>query len=104
MRWMEKRASLPFSHESLLRTLSIHPYNHRLGALMSPMGEFPGYWDWLWCHAGFRPCWCQSPFPLPFILGVFDSIFFICHWILFVFLLYGRRIVNGTLSVRLIIA
>src|SRR6218665_1199677 len=42
---------------------------------------------------GFRSCWCPSPFPSPSILiGVFHSLFFICHWISFVFLLYGRRI------------
>src|SRR6218665_3731277 len=43
---------------------------------------------------GYRPCCCPSPFSLrrPYrpYLDVFNSLFFTCHWIQFVFLLYNR--------------
>ena len=37
------------------------------------LGEFPSYWERLWCPGilGFRPYWCPSPFPSLSILGVF---------------------------------
>src|SRR6218665_412761 len=38
--------------------------------LTSSLGEFLGYWDWLW-YPGFRPCWCPSPFPSPSISRFF---------------------------------
>src|SRR6218665_3098446 len=40
---------------------------------------------------GFRPCWCPSHFPSPSRLGVFHSLIFMCHWISFLFILYGRN-------------
>src|SRR6218665_707967 len=66
--------------------------------ISSSLGEFPSYWDWLWCpglspvfvsialpFAFHRPTWC-FPFPL------------ICHWILIVFLLYNRRIATHSVD------
>src|SRR6218665_3373339 len=47
---------------------------------------------------GSRPYWCPSPFPSPSRLGVFHSLFFICHWISFVFLVYGRRIATHSVD------
>ena len=60
--------------------------------IASSLGEFPSYWDWLWCP-GLSPVlvsfashtWC-----FPFAL--------ICHWISIVFLLYGRRIATHFLG------
>src|SRR6218665_1196693 len=55
----------------------------------SSQGEFPDYWDWLWCP-GLPPlsakCWCPLPFPFAFHISVFfHSLFFTCHS-------YDRRI------------
>src|SRR6218665_1640716 len=53
-----------------------------LNALRSPMshlfltGEFPSYWDWLWCP-GLCPYWCPSPFPSLSILDVFHSLLYV---------------------------
>ena len=44
--------------------------------ISSSHGEFPSYWDWLWCP-GLSPVlvWrCPSPFPSLSILGVFHSL------------------------------
>src|SRR6218665_3565566 len=41
--------------------------------ISSSLGEFPSYWDWLWCP-GLLPVLATSPFPLPSILGVFHSL------------------------------
>src|SRR6218665_2571186 len=38
------------------------------------LGEFPSYWDWLWCPL-LSPILCPSPFPSPSILDVFHSLF-----------------------------
>src|SRR6218665_980178 len=58
--------------------------------ISSSLGEFPSYWDWLWCP-GLSPVLVSIPLPF-----AFHSWFFIfaliCHWISIVFLLYGRRI------------
>src|SRR6218665_2831584 len=58
------------------------------------LGKFPGYymWDWLW-YPGLSPFLVSIAFPFVFHISVFfHSPFFTCHWISFVFLLYGRRI------------
>src|SRR6218665_997143 len=47
---------------------------------------------------GFRPYWCPLHFPSLSILGVFHSLFNICHWISIVFLLYGRRIATHSVD------
>src|SRR6218665_4159245 len=55
----------------------------RLNARRSPMshlfltkGEFPSYWDWLWCPglSPVAPYWCPLPFHSLSILGVFHSL------------------------------
>src|SRR6218665_2290508 len=60
--------------------------------LTSSLGEFPDYWDWLW-YPGLSPVLVSIAFPFAFhIWMLFHPLFFTCHWILFVFLLYGQRI------------
>src|SRR6218665_4063067 len=59
------------------------------------LGEFPSYWDWLWCP-GLLPG-SPSPFPSSSILGVFHSLlsaigFQSC------FFLYGRRIATHSVD------
>src|SRR6218665_849012 len=72
----------------ILYCISLGP--HPLGVqclLTSSMGVFPG--DLNWTVLGSRPCWCPSPFPFAFHIPVlFQALFFTCHWISFVFLLY----------------
>src|SRR6218665_2559303 len=47
---------------------------------------------WLWYHV-LLPVLVSIAFPFAFHISVFfHSLFFTCHWISFVFLLYGRRI------------
>src|SRR6218665_3101782 len=58
--------------------------------IFSSLGEFPRYWDWLWCH-GLSPV--LVPIALPFAFHTWCFRFaLICHWISIVFLLYGRHI------------
>src|SRR6218665_2519573 len=60
--------------------------------LTSSLGEFLGYWDWLG-YPGLSPVLVSIAFPFAFHISVFfHSLFFTCHCISFVFLLYGRRI------------
>src|SRR6218665_258712 len=60
--------------------------------LTSSLGGFLGYWDWLW-YPGKPPVLVSIAFPFAFhILVFFHSLFFPCHRISFVFLLYHRRI------------
>src|SRR6218665_3063150 len=42
--------------------------------ISSSLGEFPSYWDWLWCP-GLSPVLVSIAFPSPFILYVFLSLF-----------------------------
>src|SRR6218665_1117246 len=54
--------------------------------LTSSLGEFPGYWYWLW-HTRFPPVLMSIAFhPSPTSM-LFHSLF-ACHWTSFVFLLY----------------
>jgi len=78
-------------------TLLIHPAIHRSMSsapfgvqcpLTSSLGEFLGYWDWLWLSPVFA--FITSPFA--FHISVCFHLLFTCNWISFVFLLYGRRI------------
>src|SRR6218665_611974 len=57
--------------------------------IFSSLGEFPGYWDWLWCP-GLSPV-LVSIIPFAFHTWCFPFAL-ICHWISIVFLLYGRCI------------
>src|SRR6218665_3642748 len=54
------------------------------------VGEFPSYWDWLWCP-GLSPVLVSIALPFAFHTWCFPFAL-ICHWILIVFLLYSRRI------------
>src|SRR6218665_1326961 len=58
--------------------------------ITSPLGEFPSYWDRLWC-SGLSPVLVSIALPFGFHTWCFPFAL-ICHWISIVFLLYGRRI------------
>src|SRR6218665_3760085 len=58
--------------------------------LFLTMGEFPSYWDWLWC-TGLSPVLVSIALPFAFHTWCFPFAL-ICHWISIVFLLCGRRI------------
>src|SRR6218665_1153773 len=58
--------------------------------ISSSLGEFPSYWDWLWCP-GLSPVLVSIALPFAFHTCCFPFAL-ICHWISIVFLLYGRRI------------
>src|SRR6218665_1955202 len=58
------------------------------------LGEFPRYWDWLWCPG-------LSPFPSPSILGVFHSLLSASYLPLDfnrVSSVYGRRIATHSVD------
>src|SRR6218665_1710046 len=60
--------------------------------LTSSLGEFPDYQDWLW-YPGLLPVLESIALSFPFHIWVlFHPLFFTCHWISFLLLLYGRRI------------
>src|SRR6218665_2073140 len=63
--------------------------------ISSSLGEFPSYWDWLWCP-GLLPVLVSIAFPFAYHTWCFPFAL-IYHWISIMFLLYGRRI--ATLSV-----
>ena len=67
--------------------------------LTSSLGEFPGYWDWLWC-LGLLPVLVSIAFRFAFfhISMFFHSLFFTCHWISFVFHLYMHLSVDPSLG------
>src|SRR6218665_1529888 len=58
--------------------------------ISSSLGEFPSYWDWLWCP-GLSPVLVSIALPFAFHTWCFPFAL-ICHWISIVFVLYGRRI------------
>src|SRR6218665_1652261 len=62
-------------------------------SLTSSLGEFLDCcWNCLWCPR-LSPVLVFIAYPFAFhILVFFHPLFFACHWISFVFLLYGRRI------------
>src|SRR6218665_2336874 len=74
----------------IITILGLNDRRNIMAHLFLTLGEFPSYWDWLWCP-GLSPV-------LVFIalLFAFHSWCFlfalICHWISIVFLLYSRRI------------
>src|SRR6218665_2903662 len=59
--------------------------------LTSSLGEFLGYSDWLW-YLGLSLVLVSIAYRFTFHISVFSRSLFTCHWISFVFLLYGRRI------------
>src|SRR6218665_113186 len=60
------------------------------------LGEFPSYWDWLWCP-GLSPVLVSIALPLAFHTWCFPFAL-ICPWISIVFLLYGRRIATHSVD------
>src|SRR6218665_3762561 len=58
--------------------------------ISSSLGEFPSYWDWLWCPVLSS---LLVSIALPFAFHTWCYQFaLICHWISIVFLLYGQCI------------
>src|SRR6218665_2929085 len=64
--------------------------------ISSSLGEFPSYWDWLWCP-GLSPVLVSITLPSAFHTWCFPFAL-ICHWISIVFLLYGRRIATHSVD------
>src|SRR6218665_3118924 len=64
--------------------------------ISSSLGEFPSYWDWLWCP-GLSPVLVSITLPFAFNTWCFPFVL-ICHWISIVFLLYGRRIATHSVD------
>src|SRR6218665_2467911 len=74
----------------------VYPWAHSLLVsnvhcpITSSLGEFPGYWDRLW-YPGLPPVLVSIAVPFAFHISVlFHLLFFACHWISFVFLLYKQ--------------
>src|SRR6218665_1124593 len=60
------------------------------------LGEFPSYWDWLWCPGLLS---VLVSIALPFAFHTWCLPFtLIGHWISIVFLLYGRRIATHSVD------
>src|SRR6218665_846792 len=64
--------------------------------ISSSLGEFPSYWDWLWCP-GLSPVLVSIALPFAFHTWCFPFAL-ICHWISIVFLVYGRRIATHSVD------
>src|SRR6218665_2167057 len=64
--------------------------------ISSSLGEFPSYWNWLWCP-GLSPVLVSIALPFAFHTWCF-SFALICNWISNVFLLYGRRIATHSVD------
>src|SRR6218665_3310138 len=64
--------------------------------ISSSLGEFPIYWDWLWCP-GLSPVLVSITLPFAFHSWCFPFAL-ICHWISIVFPLYGRRIATHSVD------
>src|SRR6218665_3030431 len=64
--------------------------------ISSSLGEFPSYWDWLWCP-GLSPVLVSIALPFAFHTWCFPFAR-ICHWISIVFLIYGRRIATHSVD------
>ena len=63
------------------------------------LGEFPSYWDWLWCPGLLARIGVQLSIALPFAFHTLCFPFaLICHWISIAFLLYGRRIATHSVD------
>src|SRR6218665_4098399 len=66
--------------------------------MSSSLGEFPSYWDWLWCP-GLLPVGLLVSIAIPFAFHTWCFPFdVICHWISIVFFLYGRRITTHSVD------
>src|SRR6218665_1921083 len=64
--------------------------------ISSSLGEFPSYWDWLWCP-GLSPVLVSIALPFAFHTWCFPFAL-VCHWISIVFLLYRRRIATHSVD------
>src|SRR6218665_1551131 len=64
--------------------------------ISSSLGEFPSYWDWLWCP-GLSPVLVSIALPFTFRTWCFPFAL-ICHWISIMFLLYGRSIATHSVD------
>src|SRR6218665_3750340 len=64
--------------------------------ISSSLGEFPSYWDWLWCP-GLSPVLVSIALLFAFHTWRFPFAL-ICHWISIVFPLYGRRIATHSVD------
>src|SRR6218665_3612678 len=64
--------------------------------IASSLGEFPSYWDWLWCP-GLSPVLLSIALPFAFHTWCFPFAL-ICHRISIVFLLYSRRITTHSVD------
>src|SRR6218665_3939411 len=64
--------------------------------ISSSLGDFPSYWDWLWCP-GLSPVLVSIALPFAFHTWCFPFVH-ICHWISIVFLHYGRRIATHSVD------
>src|SRR6218665_2082033 len=64
--------------------------------ISSSLGDFPSYWDWLWCP-GLSPVLVSIALPFAFHTWCFPFAL-ICHWISIVFLLYVRLIANHSVD------
>src|SRR6218665_1177150 len=77
--------------------LSIHPLIHGLSFRWCPMSPHfltrlvSRLLGWLW-YPGLLPVLMSIDFPFAFHISVLFHSLFTCHWISFVFFLYGRRI------------
>src|SRR6218665_2596186 len=67
--------------------------------ISSSLGDFPSYWDWLWCP-GLSPVLVSIALPFAFHTWCFPFAL-ICHWISIVFLLYGPRIATHSVDLSL---
>src|SRR6218665_3528503 len=67
--------------------------------ISSSLGEFPSYWDWLWCPGLLPVLVSIALLRLPFAFQTWCFPFaLIYHWISIVFLLYGRRIATHSVD------
>src|SRR6218665_3848906 len=64
--------------------------------ISSSLGEFPSYWNWLWCP-GLSTVLVSIVLPFAFHTWCFPFAL-ICHWISIMFLLYGRRIATHSVD------
>src|SRR6218665_350583 len=64
--------------------------------ISSSLGEFPSYWNWLWCP-GLSPVLVSIALPFAFHTWCFPFAL-IYHWISIVFLLYGRLIATQSVD------
>src|SRR6218665_1126150 len=67
-----------------------------VGVQCTSLGEFPSYWNLLWCP-GLSPVLVSIALPFTFHTWGFPFAV-ICHWISIVFLIYGRRIATHSVD------